>query len=297
MKKKTIRQKNGPIQQWGKRINWNKRVKAVCKPCWELKYCPYGPVVEDFPIKEKADEKSCRIFGHDCPVFFVSEPLTETKELRNISRSIPRSIQFKVLKRDNQICSECGKGVKYEEIEFDHIIPWSKGGPSNVHNVRLLCGLCNKKRGNRFEETYLIESLSEHIVPPVPLDFIFAIYEITKIIHEFRISNNRFPTPLDFCKFFGRRKVQEEDVIGVEMFNEISCFFASKKPEDLNLDEFDALKYRWGFNDGKFHKLKDTSNKYGISMDGLLNIEVAFINRLGFQVKITGAIKKRWFKK
>lgn len=26
-----------------------KKVKA-CKPCWELKYCPYGPLVEDFPL-------------------------------------------------------------------------------------------------------------------------------------------------------------------------------------------------------------------------------------------------------
>lgn len=22
----------------------------MCKPCWELHYCPYGPVVEDFPL-------------------------------------------------------------------------------------------------------------------------------------------------------------------------------------------------------------------------------------------------------
>jgi hypothetical protein len=22
----------------------------ACKPCWELKYCPYGPLVEDFPL-------------------------------------------------------------------------------------------------------------------------------------------------------------------------------------------------------------------------------------------------------
>ena len=35
------------IEEWGKKINWEKRVKAICKPCWELKYCPYGPLVED----------------------------------------------------------------------------------------------------------------------------------------------------------------------------------------------------------------------------------------------------------
>jgi len=27
-----------------------KRASSVfCKPCWELRYCPYGPLVEDFP--------------------------------------------------------------------------------------------------------------------------------------------------------------------------------------------------------------------------------------------------------
>jgi hypothetical protein len=24
--------------------------KSVCKPCWELKFCPYGPLVESFPL-------------------------------------------------------------------------------------------------------------------------------------------------------------------------------------------------------------------------------------------------------
>jgi hypothetical protein len=31
------------------RKEWNRRAKNVCKPCWELKYCPYGPLVEQFP--------------------------------------------------------------------------------------------------------------------------------------------------------------------------------------------------------------------------------------------------------
>ena len=26
------------------------RLKSICKPCWELKYCPYGPLVEDYPL-------------------------------------------------------------------------------------------------------------------------------------------------------------------------------------------------------------------------------------------------------
>jgi hypothetical protein len=30
--------------------SWTRRrSKNVCKPCWELNYCPYGPLVEQFP--------------------------------------------------------------------------------------------------------------------------------------------------------------------------------------------------------------------------------------------------------
>lgn len=30
--------------------NWKERASRVCKPCWEIRYCPYGPLVEDFPL-------------------------------------------------------------------------------------------------------------------------------------------------------------------------------------------------------------------------------------------------------
>jgi hypothetical protein len=29
--------------------DWEERKRRVCKPCWELKYCPYGPLVEQSP--------------------------------------------------------------------------------------------------------------------------------------------------------------------------------------------------------------------------------------------------------
>src|ERR1700753_130877 len=30
--------------------DWAERMSRVCKPCWELKYCPYGPIVEQLPL-------------------------------------------------------------------------------------------------------------------------------------------------------------------------------------------------------------------------------------------------------
>jgi hypothetical protein len=29
---------------------WRSASRTVCKPCWELRYCPYGPLVEQFPL-------------------------------------------------------------------------------------------------------------------------------------------------------------------------------------------------------------------------------------------------------
>ena len=48
------------------------------KPCHVLKYCPYGPLVEEYPLREKRDPKySCTVFGHDCPVFYQKEGFCE----------------------------------------------------------------------------------------------------------------------------------------------------------------------------------------------------------------------------
>ena len=178
---------------------WNKRTQNVCKPCWELQYCPYGPVVEQFPLlgptregaiahneflqeqlskgayqgeqkaifeqevqafdpnnypKEHAAdslEKECSVFGHICPVFFVAAPFTETGELRRIGRYIPRYIMLRVVRRDNSQCQMCGKALLDNEIEFDHLIPISKGGSSEEHNLRVSCFDCNRNKSSEFD--------------------------------------------------------------------------------------------------------------------------------------------------
>jgi len=289
-----MKAKKNPIQKWGEEIQWKKRVKAVCKPCWEIKYCPYGPLVEEFPLKRIPDEKSCRIFGHDCPVFYVAEPLTETKELRNISRSIPRVTQFKVLKRENQICSSCGKAVKDEDIEFDHIIPWTKGGSSEEYNIKLLCRKCNRKKGQKFEDKHLVRSISDHLSKPVSIKILYLLIEFVKLSHRIFKKEARHVTAPDFCKFFGRRKVQYGDKAAVEVIRDIEKFFNSKKPTEIKQNLFKALQYRWGFSDRQFHKLKDSAKTFKIDLDELLLTEISLLNRLGWQIKTTKDSKQRW---
>ena len=187
-------------------LEWKERTSLICKPCWEIRYCPYGPLVEDFPLlpitkseseahtsyleeclktgkladgrpldeKRRKDfeesialdstrslpeeipqvfkDASCNVFGHMCPVFFVAEPYTETIETRRSGRYIPRDIMLKVVRRDGQICQDCHQNVPDTQIEFDHIIPVSKGGPVTVANLRVLCKKCNRKKSSSLNE-------------------------------------------------------------------------------------------------------------------------------------------------
>jgi len=59
---------------------------------------------------------------------------------------IPQEIMDKVWNRDNGKCVECGSN---QNLEFDHIIPFSKGGANTYRNLQLLCRSCNAKKSNK----------------------------------------------------------------------------------------------------------------------------------------------------
>jgi hypothetical protein len=181
---------------------WDDAIRSICKPCWELKYCPYGYLVEDFPIlpstreaaekhnaylkkcietgklydgrelddnrrqwfKQEVEEfnsedypesmpqqlidASCKEWGHICPVYYAQSGASE-KESRREGRNVPFKMKIRIARRDNYTCQMCGKHLRDEEMEFDHIIPVSKGGSSEEHNLRLTCFECNRSKSNK----------------------------------------------------------------------------------------------------------------------------------------------------
>ena len=46
-------------------------------------------------------------------------------------------------------CNGCGEHFEARHLEVDHIIPRSKGGTDHIENLQLLCGNCNRVKGNR----------------------------------------------------------------------------------------------------------------------------------------------------
>lgn len=47
------------------------------------------------------------------------------------------------------ICPICGDHFEIEEMEADHIVPWSKGGKTEADNCQMLCMRCNRIKSNK----------------------------------------------------------------------------------------------------------------------------------------------------
>jgi hypothetical protein len=59
---------------------------------------------------------------------------------------IPDKVQMYVWQRDGGKCVKCGSK---EFLEYDHIVPLSRGGSNTQRNLQLLCQRCNRTKGAR----------------------------------------------------------------------------------------------------------------------------------------------------
>ena len=67
----------------------------------------------------------------------------------NHNRIIPTSVKLEVWKRDKGRCIRCGS---QDNLHFDHIIPYSKGGSSLVaENIQILCARHNLEKRDKIE--------------------------------------------------------------------------------------------------------------------------------------------------
>jgi hypothetical protein len=75
----------------------------------------------------------------------LAAELTGGDESSNKRRGIPPEVRRAVWVRDQGRCVRCGGR---ERLEFDHIIPFSRGGSDTERNLELLCENCNRAKSN-----------------------------------------------------------------------------------------------------------------------------------------------------
>ena len=56
----------------------------------------------------------------------------------------------KILERDGMVCHLCGGKIRNRrDLDFDHVVPLSKGGPHSEENVRPSHRRCNRRKGSK----------------------------------------------------------------------------------------------------------------------------------------------------
>lgn len=72
----------------------------------------------------------------------------------------PKNIKGLLYKQQEGLCNGCKTHFPLRNLEIDHLVPKSKGGYHTASNLQLLCGYCNRVKGNRSQE-YLLKRLRD----------------------------------------------------------------------------------------------------------------------------------------
>ena len=134
-------------------INWVKvtfpkfRKKLMRGLDWGIFYNKYGTIAHDPKAYEKRivelldDEDVSNQKG-------IYEYLLDGNERHLSIRTFSPKMARTAYERQNGICPKCGKHFEIEEMQADHITPWSKGGKTIPENCQMLCADCNRRKSN-----------------------------------------------------------------------------------------------------------------------------------------------------
>jgi len=70
-------------------------------------------------------------------------PMESVQQERQTRMAISSQVRREVWRRDGGVCVKCGNR---RNLEYDHIVPVSKGGSNTARNIELLCETCNRSK-------------------------------------------------------------------------------------------------------------------------------------------------------
>jgi len=120
----------------------NKNMKSVN---WGYLYNNYKNTVYD--TNAINDEVSKLMMDGDVSKKSGIYPYILTRDEKYLNlRAFDDSIKQEVYAKQQGICVKCGKQFKLEEMDADHITPWSLGGKTIIENCQLLCKNDNRRK-------------------------------------------------------------------------------------------------------------------------------------------------------
>lgn len=112
---------------------------------WGFLYNTFGDTELD---SDKIEEESARLVlddDVDRKKGIYDYILTRDEKHLNI-RAFTDSMKQKVYEKQLGICVRCREAFAIDEMEADHMKPWSEGGKTDEDNCQMLCKSCNREK-------------------------------------------------------------------------------------------------------------------------------------------------------
>jgi hypothetical protein len=123
-------------------------LSKYCRQTYNRRFGNWRKALEAFIEYINSDseiDQNISISAEDnCETMQKEEPLFKHQTKRFPSERL----KVQVLMRDGNMCKLCGAIVTGDNIHFDHIKPWSKGGETVLENLQVLCETHNLAKGN-----------------------------------------------------------------------------------------------------------------------------------------------------
>lgn len=136
------------IIEWIEKTFTKKRKKEMCGLPWGLYYNEY----KDSKLNPTEIEKEISKLMSDIDVVNkkgIYAYILDRKESHLNIRTFDEHIRRSVYERQKCKCAKCQKECKIEEMDADHIKPWSKGGQTTAENCQMLCRECNRRKSDK----------------------------------------------------------------------------------------------------------------------------------------------------
>ena len=90
------------------------------------------------------------------------EHLRKLPKRNDLERTDNQTIKPRLYKQQNHLCNGCQEKFELRNLEIDHVIDRNRGGQDEDVNLQLLCGACNREKGNRGMQ-YLQRKISDRM--------------------------------------------------------------------------------------------------------------------------------------